>query len=210
MSYIPEHASAIPPSAIGGPTWEIALLHPPQGSWSESEYLRVADSNRMVELVDGRLEVLPMPTMVHQLIAKFLLFALDRFVQERQIGGHVLFAPMPVHLGEDHYREPDVVYLRSGRTINDRGQPEGADLAVEVVSAGREARKRDFVEKPRDYAAAGVAEYWIVDPDERTIQVLALEGDAYCVHGLFKDGDTATSVLLDGFAVAVSDVFNVS
>lgn len=82
-------------------------------------------------------------------------------------------------------------------------------MVVEIVSPGEVARERDLVEKPRDYAAAGIAEYWIVDPDERTIQVLALDGDAYRLHGLFKDGETATSVLLAGFAVAVSDVFNV-
>jgi Uma2 family endonuclease len=209
MTYFPEHLGTMPPSTIGGPTWEIALLHPPQGSWTESQYLRLADSGRMVELVAGRLEVLPMPSVLHQFIAKFLLIALDRFVQERQIGGHVLFAPMPIHLGEDHYREPDVVYLRPQRIVDERGQPEGADLVVEIVSPGSEARKRDLVEKPRDYAAAGVAEYWIVDPEQRTIQVLALEGDAYRLHGLFHEGETATSVLLVGFAVAVSDVFNV-
>lgn len=209
MGYFPEELVAMPPSVSGGPTWEIALLHPPQGSWTEFDYLEVADTNQMVELVDGYLEVLPMPTVMHQLMVALIYEAMKAFVKSNGIPGRVLFAPMPVHLGDDHYREPDIVYLRPDRVINARGQPEGADLVVEVVSPGNEARKRDFVEKPRDYAAAGILEYWIVDSEERTIQVLTLDGEAYRVHGVFKEGDAATSVLFHGFTVAVSDVFNV-
>ena len=49
------------------PAWDIARLFPPQGQWSEEDYFAL-DTNRLVELSDGFIEVLPMPTMVHQLI----------------------------------------------------------------------------------------------------------------------------------------------
>jgi Uma2 family endonuclease len=68
-------------------------------------------------------------------------------------------------------------------------------------------RQRDLIEKRQAYAQAGVSEYWIVDPETETVTVLALDGAEYRVHGEFKSGDSATSVLLPGFAVEVSAVF---
>ena len=78
---------------------------------------------------------------------------------------------------------------------------------MEVVSEGQESWKRDYVEKAEDYAAAGIAEYWIVDPQERKITVLTLTDTEYREHGVFIEGDDASSVLLAGFACRVSDVF---
>ncbi len=106
------------------------------------------------------------------------------------------------------YRDPDVVFLKPGRIADPRRQPEGADLAVEVVSEGEEDRQRDLITKRREYAQAGIAEYWIVDPKAETIVVLVLEGTVYRVHGEYPRGTTATSVLLPTFAVEATAVFD--
>ncbi|MBC8163970.1 MAG: Uma2 family endonuclease [Roseiflexaceae bacterium] len=63
-------------------------------------------------------------------------------------------------------------------------------------------------EKPRDYAEAGIPEYWIVHPLDETITVLTLDGDLYAEQGVFRRGETATSVLLTGFAVSVDAVLD--
>lgn len=78
---------------------------------------------------------------------------------------------------------------------------------MEIVSDGVENRRRDLVDKRRDYAKAGVKEYWIVDPTDESITVLRLKRTTYAVHGEFRKGDLATSALLKGFAVDVSAVF---
>jgi Uma2 family endonuclease len=78
---------------------------------------------------------------------------------------------------------------------------------VEVVSLDKESRERDYEKKRTDYAAAGIAEYWIVDPAESRITVLTLDGESYTVHGEFHAGDAATSVLLESFSVDVTSVF---
>lgn len=78
---------------------------------------------------------------------------------------------------------------------------------MEVVSPGEENRERDLVVKRREYAKAKIREYWIVDPEQKTITVLTLSGSTYKVHGVFKPGEFATSKLLKGFKVAVTDVF---
>lgn len=195
-----------PPSRRGEPTWELALAFPYQGDWTEEEYLRLG-SNWMVEFCDGTLEFLPMPTYFHQRIVRFLHALLNVFVEEKGLG-EVLFAPLPVRLWPQKYREPDLIYLSTARIPRDpHSQPDGADLVAEVVSPGEENRERDLVTKPDEYARAGIQEYWIVDPEVRSIKVLVLDGDKYRLHGEFKAGESATSVLLAGFSVSVDSVF---
>ncbi len=194
-----------PPAKRGEPAWDVAILFPVQGDWSEAEYLAL-NTKRLVELVDGFLEVQPMPTILHQLIAQFLFKSLDAYVAELR-AGLVFLAPLRVRLWPGQIREPDVVYLRSERIRDRRKPPDGADLAMEVVSEGEENRERDLSTKRAEYAKARIAEYWIVDPQERKITVLVLDGDAYRVHGEFTPGQQATSVLLAGFTVDVASVF---
>jgi Uma2 family endonuclease len=192
-------------SRPGEPPWEVALLFPAQGDWSERDYLAL-DTNRFVELSEGCLEVLPMPTILHQLIVQFLHKVLEAHVRAHA-AGLVLLAPLPVRLRAGTYREPDVVYLRPGRIHDVRTQPDGADLVMEVLSEGEENRKRDLEIKREDYAQAGIPEYWVIDPEERRIAVLKLDGTTYLVHGEFGAGTQATSAHLPGFSVAVDDVF---
>jgi Uma2 family endonuclease len=207
IAAMPETHPVVRISRKGEPTWEIAMLFPPQGEWSEGEYLSL-ETNRFVELSEGCLEFLPMPSPVHQLIVAFLYETLWAFVKSNNLG-MVFFAPLPVHLGPGKYREPDIVFLRTGRLKDLRKQPEGADLVMEVVSEGEENRLRDLNIKRREYAAAGIAEYWIVDPQEQRITVLTLDGPIYREHGVFAPGTTATSLLLPGFSATVEKVFNV-
>ncbi len=192
-------------SRRGEPAWEVAFLFPPQGSWSEAEYLAL-DTNKLVELCEGCVEVLPMPTILHQMIVDFLHTLLKAFVAAHA-PGMVLTAPLPVHLWPGQYREPDILYLRPERVRTLRGQPEGADLVMEVVSEGSENRERDYETKRQEYARAGISEYWIVDPEEQRITVLTLDGTTYREHGVFGRGTQAGSVLLPGFTVAVDAVF---
>jgi Uma2 family endonuclease len=194
-----------PASRPGEPAWGVAVLFPLQGEWTEEEYLSL-ETNRLVELSDGCLEFLPMPLPYHQLIVKLLYDLLNAFVNAHA-SGYVLFAPLRIRLWPGTMREPDLVYLRPQRMRNPKKPPNGADLAMEVVSGSPDDRKRDLVIKRKEYAKAGIAEYWIVDPDERKITVLTLRKKTYRVHGEFAPGSTATSVLLPGFAVDVTATF---
>jgi Uma2 family endonuclease len=188
------------------PAWDIARLYPDQGFWEESDYLSL-DTNHLVEFSDGYIEVLPMPTQSRQLIVQFLSNALFAFVSAAKLG-RVLFAPLRVRLRKGHYREPDVVFMLAAHA-NRMGEKywNGADLVMEVVSDDPESRERDLIKKRAQYAAAAIPEYWIIDPSERLVTVLKLEGKQYAVHGEFKSGQCATSALLNGFALDVDRVF---
>jgi Uma2 family endonuclease len=198
-----EKRTTHPVSNVGDPTWEVAYLFPPQGRWTEGAYLSL-HGNRMVELVDGRLEVLPMPTYFHQKLVEYLHFHLKMFVWPRKLGD-ATFAPIPVHIRDNHYREPDVVFNRPEQL----GQkyPECAELVMEVVSEYVESRERDYVERRVVYAAAGIPEYWIIDPQEQLVIVLTLVDKQYLVHGEFKPGTQATSVLLPEFSIDMTELF---
>lgn len=193
------------PIQHGEPAWDIALLYPRQGDWSEAEYLAL-DSNRFVEFVDGCIEVLPMPSHVHQFISRILFRLFDAWIQAHQ-DGEMFYGPYPVRLRPGAFREPDLVYLRRQHVPNPGEVAEGADLAVEIVRPGTENRRRDLETKREEYAQARIGEYWIVDPQSRQITVLILDGEQYREHGVFGEGDTATSVLFDGFAVSVGEIF---
>ena len=201
-------------TAIQIPTLQLILAgqDPPldldilQGLWSDEQYLRLTDStNWLVEFTDGQIEVLPMPTYKHQAMVRVLLFALWTFVAPT--GGTAVCAALRMRIRPGKYREPDLLALR------DRNDPRfsnalwrGADLVVEIVSPDNP--ERDTQVKRRDYAEGGVPEYWIVNPLDATITVLRLAGDAYVEHGVFRRGDTATSLVLPGFAVAVDTVLD--
>src|SRR4051794_10183836 len=83
----------------------------------------------------------------------------------------------------------------------------GADFIIEVVSSDADSQNRDFFEKRADYAAAGIQEYWIVDPQTERITQLALDGQQYRVQGEFGRGEQVSSTVLVGFAVDVGAVF---
>ncbi len=182
-------------------------LTPLQGLWTEEQYLKLTDgTNCLIEFTDGEIEVLPMPTERHQAILEFLFFALRTFILP--LGGKVRFAPLRVQVRTDKYREPDILLLRDAR--DPRRQDRywlGADLVVEIVSPDNP--ERDTVTKRADYAAAGIPEYWIVNPEAETVTVLTLAGGSYTDHGGFGRGTQATSALLVGFAVEVDALFDV-
>lgn len=185
------------------PAWEVAYLFPPQGAWSEEEYLAL-QGNRLVEFSGGVIEVLPMPTTSHQLLVAHLYGLLLAFATQHDLGT-VLFAPLRVRLWPGKFREPDLVFLRkehADQVAEDYW--DGADLVMEVVSGNEPDRRRDRVTKRREYARAGIAEYWIVDPDEEKIIVLRLAGKRYVVQGEFGTGVAAASHLLPGFTVDVA------
>jgi Uma2 family endonuclease len=189
----------IPASLQRGPAWEVARLFPDQGDWDEADYLALNRmTNRLVELVDGRVEVLELPTKSHQ---RRVLFLRDLL---KSLGvGDVLVSPYPVRVAPRKFREPDVVFAKDpARFGEDFG--EGVDLVMEVVSQDRD---RDFVKKRDDYAAAGIAEYWIIDPEGPRILVLSLQGGRYEVVGEHGPGQVAQSRVLEGFEVAVDRLF---
>ncbi len=193
------------PSSNGEPAWEAAYMLPLQGSWSEADFLKF-HTNRMAELVDGRLEILPMPTLKHQRILRWLL---GMFEAAAPGGSITLFAPLPARLFPGTIREPDLLYIAPENAPGpDVDYPTHIDLALEIVSPGKDARQRDYEDKRRDYARAGISEYWIVDPLENQVTVLVLQDSIYTEHGVFRMSDVASGLLLPALRIDVRAMLN--
>src|SRR5262245_34501923 len=133
MSTVSEKFQPPPGLTYGEPVWEIARLYSPQGCWSESEYLRL-DTNRRVEFSYGYIEFLPMPTILHERILRFLFQVLNAFASTQGLG-EVFFAGAKVRLWEGKFRVPDVLFIRAEhRHRITADYCDGADLVMEVVS----------------------------------------------------------------------------
>src|SRR5438034_1176932 len=91
--------------------WQVATLFPAQGEWSEEDYLRLTDgTNRRIELADGRLEFLPLPTEVHESLVQFLFLALYEFVETESLG-KVHMTGIRLRIRPRKLRLPDVIFL---------------------------------------------------------------------------------------------------
>jgi Uma2 family endonuclease len=187
-------------------THAIAELFPPQGQWSEDEYLELSDrASRLIELSNGKLEVLDMPTDPHQYTVGELFFRLKLFLQNHPLG-ELRVAPLPVRLWPGRVREPDLMYLSNAHL--DRITPDYwgvPDLVVEVHSPG--SRSRDKHLKYEEYAQANIPEYWIVDTDAKTIDVYHLRQTAYELKQHYGLGEPLTSDQLPGLELNLADVF---
>jgi Uma2 family endonuclease len=201
-------APALTTALSSAPEWKDMLeeILPPQGRWSEDEYLVLTDHrNRLVEFTDGFLEILPIPTDKHQVILGFLYQAFLGFIDPR--GGKVRIAPLRLQIRPGKFREPDLLLLLTAADPRRQNRFRlGADLALEVVSG--EKPERDLVDKRGNYAEGRVPEYGIVNPQTATITALRMRADVYEEAGIFRRGESAASTLLAGFSVAVSAVFD--
>ena len=115
-------------------------------------------------------------------------------------------APMDMVLSPHRAIQPDVLFISKERLSIIRRCVRGpADLVAEVVSPG--TRHRDRIEKRDLYEQYGVREFWLIDPEAKTVEVFFLEDEQYRLLGRFRPGQTAESRLLRGFKVAVDRLF---
>jgi len=189
---------------IGQPAWRMALFFPPQGSWTEKEYLPL-DVGRQIEFDRGCVEVPDLPTKEHQRMVCFLFLLMDALATSRRLG-EVFFAPLPIRLWNEKYREPDLIFVKHGR--DDFGKyPNGADLVIGIVSDSPSDRKRDLVTKVSEYEMAGIQEYWVVDPQKTILLLHQLVESKYVVEK-FTPGQTTHSNVLEGFSVDIAELFD--
>src|ERR1019366_10118363 len=163
------------------------------------------ETNQPHELWDGELIMAPAPFFHHQKITLRFFRKLDDWVSARELG-EVVVSPIDMVLSPHRVAQPDVVFIAQDRLgIVDRAIMGPADLVAEVVSLG--GRNRDRIEKRDLYEQHGVKEYWIIDPEPETVEVLALVNGRYELVQRSHPGETAASRLLPGFEVAVNYLF---
>jgi len=141
------------------------------------DYVQLPGDKRY-ELVEGELFLVPSPNLYHQRISRQLEMALWQYIGRHALG-EVFDAPCDVVLSEINVVQPDLLFVSTERRgiladANVQGAP---DLVVEILSPS--TGQRDLGIKRSLYAKYGVPEYWIVDPDSQTIEVLSWTETGY-------------------------------
>ena len=170
-----------------------------------ADYMKTPDDERY-ELLNGELIMSPSPKEIHQYISGNLHLVLGAFVRERSLG-RGYFSPFDVVLSDTDVVQPDLLFVSNERADiitpdNIQGAP---DLVVEILSPA--TAERDTTVKLDLYAQHGVKEYWIVDPDARTIMVMLWREGGFEVSVIYGEGQSLRSPTLAGFSVALEEVF---
>lgn len=179
-----------------------AELTKPQASapriWTYEEMVaELPETNRPVELWNGEIIMSPAPHPDHQTIVLNFAATLRDFVSPGRLG-KIFVSPVDVVLTPRRVVQPDVLFIAKARLSIVGSHIGGApELVMEVVSAG--SWQRDRIEKKALYEQAGVAEYWIIDPDAQAIEVFALAKGAYQLYSKATGKEVAKSRLLAGF-----------
>jgi Uma2 family endonuclease len=166
---------------------------PPKKVWTYDELLQLPEDGKRYEIIEGELVEMSSPLVIHQRVVGNLFAAFREQVQSKQLG-EVFIAPLDVVMTPTRVVQPDLIVVRTeNRSIVQdriRGVP---DLLVEVLSPTN--YKHDTVTKRRLYARSRLHEYWIVDTEAQTIEVLELVegGLSYRQHGWYGPGDRARS-----------------
>jgi Uma2 family endonuclease len=174
-------------------------------SFNYHDYLQLSEDKRY-EILDGELRVVPAPNTRHQRVGLRLKLALFRYVEEHRLG-EVFDAPFDVVLSEENVVQPDILFVRNQRhhiigPANVGGAP---DLAVEILSPSR--RGADLEIKRKIYARFGVQEYWVVDPEAGTVEVLLWNESGYAPAGVYGITDRLSSPLLPELNLPLAEVF---
>lgn len=137
---------------------------------------KLPDGDR-AELIDGQIYGMAPPGRMHQTIARELFTSINSYIRSKGGRCEAFFAPFAVFLNEDdkNYVEPDICVICDPVKLTDKGCSGAPDWIIEIVSPS--SRRVDYYTKLFKYRAAGVREYWIVDPEKNRILVYSFESE---------------------------------
>ena len=167
------------------------------------------DDDKRYELIDGIAHVMYAPTVDHQSALTGLFLQFGNFLKGKTC--KVFVAPFDVCLngkGDDDYTvvQPDLLVICDRTKIDNRKYCNGApDLVIEILSPS--TSRHDRLVKLNKYLIAGVREYWIVDPDDRSVNVHILENGKYVINA-YDEHETIAVSILDGCEIKLPDVFD--
>ncbi|OYU95902.1 MAG: hypothetical protein CFE21_05675 [Bacteroidetes bacterium B1(2017)] len=165
----------------------------------------------MVELIKGRVFKMNAPKRIHQKISGIVGYKIYNYLLGKKC--EVYDAPfdvrLPIHSkkNEDIYTvvQPDICVICDPLKLDDAGCIGAPDIIIEILSPGN--NRKELQNKYEVYEESGVLEYWIIHPDEQTLQVNCLVDGKYQPSRLFTSGDIIQTPILPGFSLDLSEVF---
>jgi Uma2 family endonuclease len=174
----------------------------PNGTYTYADYLKW-QFDEQIELIKGRLyRMSPAPKRMHQSASGNLSFAIRQYMQER--GCQVYDAPFDVRLPVQNKRKPEQIYtvvqpdisvICDLAKLDDDGCLGSPDWVIEITSP--RTAKKDFDEKFHLYEQSGVREYWIVQPNDKSVNVYTLENEQYVLVDIYESGSIPCQIFPD-------------
>ena len=157
------------------------------------------------ELIDGTAYAMASPSQAHQVISRELSGRLWQFLRGKTCKMYNTFA-VRLNFGslDDTVVEPDILVVCDKSKLDGKSVKGAPDLIIEILPPYN--TRRDTVTKARWYRKAGVKEYWIVDPNAKTVQTCILENGKYIIHD-YNDDDIISVYVLKGCEINMSEVF---
>ena len=165
------------------------------GEFTIEDYYALSDDKR-VELIDGVFYDMSSPTIEHQLLAGSVYSQIINYIRRKKGKCIPLISPVDVQLDADNKTmvQPDVVIVCDRSRIDERKVIGGPDFVLEVVSPSSVIK--DYVKKAAKYEAAGVREYWIVDPLQQ--KIITYDFVEANLPGFYPLGGKIDMALFDG------------
>jgi len=176
--------------------------------YTVQDYMNLPESEeKRHELLEGEIYVVPSPNTIHQAIVRKISRAFEDYVLSRGMGT-IFFAPLDVVLSNEDVVQPDILFVSTERTsiITEQNIQGAPDIVLEVLS--RATASRDRTLKRARYARFGVREYWIVDPQTKTIEILTASETGFDTYRVFPIGTAASSPLMAELAMQTSAIFS--
>lgn len=174
-------------------------------TWGEDE---------RIEIVDGEAVMMAPPTTAHQLISGEMFRQLANYLEGKKC--RAIPAPFAVRLFEkdgdspedvDTMVEPDISIVCDSSKLDKHGCKGAPDMVVEILSPS--TQRHDRLVKLGLYQRAGVREYWIVNPEDQTVQVMLLDdGGVLQLHEVYDRQSVAKVNVLNGCFIELSKVFS--
>jgi Uma2 family endonuclease len=166
------------------------------------------DDNNHYELIEGELFVSRAPGIPHQRVVLNLEIGISEYLKGNPIG---ILVPGAGAIFSDYDAViPDLAFVLNERwdqVVTGERFTGALDLVIEVISPGAENRRRDLLVKRQLYGKYGVSEYWIVDPENRLVEIYRTQKDRLEAIATLRDADKISTPLMPGFELSLSFIF---
>ena len=165
------------------------------------------DGNRY-ELIEGELFVSTSPGMPHQIVSDNIVHLIRTYLDKHPIG--IVVSTIGLILSEYSGVIPDIVFFKNEsaeRIVTGERLTSAPELVVEILSPGSASIKRDRVAKFQLYGKYRVPEYWLIDKEERAVEIYRLHNAELQLITILTGDDELTTPALPGFSCTASQVF---
>jgi len=181
----------------------------PQGKiiLTYEDYCELPNDRNRYEIHDGELSVTPAPNVKHQRFSSRLHFALSQHVLANHFG-EVFAAPTDVILAPTTVLQPDLIFIDNDRRaiITERAIEGPPTLVIEILSPS--TSRTDRITKAQLYAKHGVPHYWLIDPDQQSIEAYELVGDQYNLVVKAQNAELFNPTLFTGLSIPLADIWS--